>query len=369
MCLRWLIKSLVLVALCEGSSDTSLRGSPDLTAVAPRIINGVNADEGRYPYFVMLLGSGMCGGVLIGPDLVLTAAHCDRISSTVRIGVYDRMRMGDAERLLIVDEVVHPEYTTSSFRFDAMLMKLRIPSTRPFIKILNDNDSTPGAIDELTVIGFGDTVVGNGVRIPNIMQETQLDYVDNERCRDMHGNYIIQDDMLCAYRNNTDSCFGDSGGPLLIKGQGPDDDVLVGTVSWGRDCAAQNYAGVYARTSYFYDWISQASCHLSPELAPFDCVSITDATTPSSAPTSEPTTAPSMAPTRPPTDNTATFLGWSPDTTVQKLRRCEGDCDSDEDCEEGLVCYQRNGWSVPGCDGRRERTIADYCIRLEDAPP
>lgn len=42
----------------------------------PRIINGEDAAEGRYPYFVRLLSGGsLCGGVLIGPNLVLTAAH------------------------------------------------------------------------------------------------------------------------------------------------------------------------------------------------------------------------------------------------------------------------------------------------------
>jgi hypothetical protein len=175
-------------------------------------------------------------------------------------------------------------------------------------------------------------------------------------------NYRVA--LLCS--------FGDSGGPLIIKGNGHEDDVLVGTVSWGRDCAAQNFAGVYARTSYFYDWIAQTSCALSPEDAPFDCESIRRAITPTgapSAPSSEPTAAPSMEPTRPPIDYVATFVAWSPDTTVNKLRQCEGDCDDDEDCAEGLMCYLRTGMTVPGCEGLRERSVADYCIDPADEPP
>jgi secreted trypsin-like serine protease len=136
--------------------------------------------------------------------VIRSYVQCDRISSTVRIGVYDRRSIGDADRVFITEEVVHPEYSSSSFGFDAMIMKLRRKSERPYIRILNDGAANLED-EELTVIGFGDTLIGNSVLLPNVMQETQLDYVDNDACKEMHGNFIIQDDMLCAYRDNTDS--------------------------------------------------------------------------------------------------------------------------------------------------------------------
>ena len=48
------------------------------------------------------------------------------------------------------------------------------------------------------------------------------------------------------------------------------------------------------------------------------------------------------------------------------LKRCQGDCDNDDECEGDLVCYDQNGMFVPGCEGQRERAIADYCVRPED---
>jgi hypothetical protein len=337
--------------------------------------------------------------------------------------------MQDAERIVIQETVVHPDYSLSSFRFDAMIMKLRAKSTRTYARLLNDDVGTPDDTDELTVIGFGDTEIGNGVRLPTELQETQLDYIDNEECKTMHGNWIIQEDMLCAYRDDTDSwcvllfsdrrcvlwwswwwwivvenivsdtevnsivcccSYGDSGGPLLIKGVDPEDDLIVGTVSWGRNCAARGFAGVYARTSFFHDWIVQTSCSLSPDDAPFDCSNISQVTSTTDVPSSEPSAAPpsmeptqgtadvpssepSAAPSMEPTQGSDTavatsFVAWSPG---RPLKQCEGDCDDDEDCDSSqgeLICYQIAGMTVPGCEGQRERSIADYCIKIEDLP-
>merc|ERR1711971_1081299 len=53
-------------------------------------------------------------------------------------------------------------------------------------------------------------------------------------------------------------------------------------------------------------------------------------------------------------------LGNNPSTDL-KLGRCEGDCDSDSDCADGLMCYQRDGYdSVPGCAGGGS-SGQDYC--------
>ena len=46
------------------------------------------------------------------------------------------------------------------------------------------------------------------------------------------------------------------------------------------------------------------------------------------------------------------------------LQECEGDCDSDADCEDALVCLQRSGGgSVPGCGGTPYGDGTDYCVR------
>ena len=60
---------------------------------------------------------------------------------------------------------------------------------------------------------------------------------------------------------------------------------------------------------------------------------------------------------------------WDPDTSINKLGICEGDCDSDSDCKPGLKCFQRSGnTNVPGCTtyGLDNWKDADYCIHDYD---
>jgi trypsin len=97
----------------------------------------------------------------------------------------------------------------------------------PYIKL--GKDSITGG--KLTVIGFGDTEIGPGLVLSSTLREVELDYVDNDTCDEGHGDRgDVTGDMLCAAGDGKDSCIGDSGGPLLIKGDTAADDILAGLV-------------------------------------------------------------------------------------------------------------------------------------------
>eukprot|EP00980_Cylindrotheca_fusiformis_P006472 scaffold1377_cov126-Cylindrotheca_fusiformis.AAC.17 len=82
---------------------------------------------------------------------------------------------------------------------------------------------------------------------------------------------------------------------------------------------------------------------------------------PTDSPTQNPTITnrPSITPIPP---RPLVFFGSTPPADKYPLQYCEGDCDIDEDCGEGLTCFQRDEYMpVPGCIGTDENKT-DYCI-------
>jgi len=134
----------------------------------PRIIGGSNAQQDRYPYFVSMIdnaGRHTCAGTLVAPDIVLTAAHCRGSFAKAQIGRWDRRSTSsnedDYEEIAIdFPELPHPNYSDEGFKNDFMLVKLTSQSTKTFIRLNNNPDVPLGIVrDELTIVGFGNTVL------------------------------------------------------------------------------------------------------------------------------------------------------------------------------------------------------------------
>lgn len=216
----------------------------DNVFVQARIIGGTNAREDRYPYFVSMVdvtGRHTCGGSLIAPDIVLSAGHCQGATRRAHVGRWNRRDPGDDYEDIGIrfPEYPHPGYSDDGFPNDFLIIKLESQSTKPILR-LNQNPALPrgNVEDEVTVIGFGNTVSGV-TSMSSVLKEAGLEYIPNSICElskdpglDLSYQNQIIDSMLCAGDEGEDSCQGDSGGPLIVSGGSATDDVLVGIISW-----------------------------------------------------------------------------------------------------------------------------------------
>lgn len=271
-----------------------------------RIVNGDIAPRDLYPWFAAFDQPG-CGGSLIASEFVLTAAHC--VNSFVpghvgeiRIGAY----CGFFDPFDCTDPLttetftfgyngvsVHPEYqSTSGIDHDFALIKLDGMASAAPVAIDQGSFSPSYTNDKkLWAVGLGALYYGGD--IPNELMHVDVSYVNNTVCNAQYNadpllTDIIDDSMMCAADPNEDACSGDSGGPLYDA----ENDVLVGVVSFGKECALPDFPGVYGRISQEFEWIRSVVCsrHMDESTRPVWCEGFTPA--PTEAPTSSPTYGP-----------------------------------------------------------------------------
>ncbi|KAG7370858.1 trypsin [Nitzschia inconspicua] len=198
-------------------------------ALQTRIVGGKEvADSDQFPFFVNL---GGCSGSLIHGDIVLTAAHCSLpVGATVHVGARKRDSTHDGSvKVKVIDALRHPDYNEHSHEYDFRILQLGGWMQDRRVVGINHDPEIPQSDQELILAGMGRTEEGGD--ISKVLRKTTVYSIDSGSCQAMYPEFLVNDDVvLCAAGENTDSCEGDSGGPLLNE-----DELLVGITSWGRN--------------------------------------------------------------------------------------------------------------------------------------
>ncbi|XP_028830286.1 transmembrane protease serine 6 isoform X2 [Denticeps clupeoides] len=256
-----------LVTDCPDASDEK-HCDCGLRQFSSRIVGGVNASEGEWPWQASLKvrGQHICGGALVSIQWVVSAAHCfydERLFDpplwTVYLGKLHLSRSSQTEDAIRLSEIrLHQYYDPETHDYDLALLRLERPVSPgtlalPICLPSPTHQHEPGLLCWVT--GWG--ALREGGVPSDILQKVDVRLVSQEACIRSYG-YMVTPRMLCAgYRSGKkDACQGDSGGPLVCQEQSSR-WFLAGVVSWGRGCARPDYYGVYTRVTKFTSWMKQ----------------------------------------------------------------------------------------------------------------
>ncbi|MFM9107344.1 MAG: trypsin-like serine protease [Chloroflexota bacterium] len=230
-------------------------------AAEPAIIGGAPVPSGTYRFMTFLTRDGgqLCGGALITPNHVLTAAHCmagGATASSLMAYIGGNVKSGGIPQGGLTRTVsqiaVHPLWNPVTRDYDAAVLTLgqAVPPAAgggvdplPLTGSGSSLGLAPGT--SLTVAGWGQTSL-TPPAYPSQLMAVNVPVQANPACA-ANGPAYNPDTMFCAgpLAGGQDSCFGDSGGPIFLNSGG----VLteIGIVSWGQQCALPNLPGVYAK--------------------------------------------------------------------------------------------------------------------------
>ncbi|KAJ8958159.1 hypothetical protein NQ318_006098 [Aromia moschata] len=211
----------------------------------PVYVDG-DSEFGEYPWQVAILKKDpkesvyVCGGTLIDPLHVITAAHCVKTYTgydlRVRLGEWDVNH--DVEFYPYIERDissvhVHPEFYAGTLYNDIAILRMDKPDA------FGDFGKYQNILKEVDV-----PIVNHGV-CQRQLQQTRLGY-----------DFQLHPGFICAGgEEGKDACKGDGGGPMVCERGGT--WQVVGVVSWGIGCGQNGVPGVYVKVAHYLDWIRQ----------------------------------------------------------------------------------------------------------------
>ncbi|XP_066477721.1 urokinase-type plasminogen activator [Tiliqua scincoides] len=238
-----------------------------------KVVGGNKAEIESQPWIAAIFRSGrkgqfVCGGSLIDPCWVLTAAHCfeknpDPSKFTVFLGKSALNTTDSKEQKFHVERIVVHEHFSTDYNNDIALLKIKslygqCAEDSQTVKTicLPTQDLVLRDDFQCEIAGYGKES-RTAIFYSRILKSTNVNLISQPLCQNKYYNgRTLNSNMFCAGdpQWKTDACQGDSGGPLVCEHDNR--MVLYGIVSWGDGCAKEDKPGVYTRVTRYLPWIA-----------------------------------------------------------------------------------------------------------------
>lgn len=280
-----LIAGLLAPIAASAQDEAARKGADAFT----KIVGGQPAAAAAWPWQVALIRADrsntdgqFCGGSLISPSWVLTAAHCvdGRSPSDIVVMEGSSSLKRGGRRIEVSRIIVHESYTRGVNDIAVLQLAGSAASTpvpyfssaaaKPFnaegqsatvtgwglLRPIREGDDHQ-YYDDLTGDPLDPTDIRRGTYFTTELMQVTMPLIGTQRCAAAYPNEAIDGRQTCAgiSAGGKDSCQGDSGGPLVIKDKSGR-YFQAGIVSWGYSCAKPGKYGVYTWVSAYDSWIA-----------------------------------------------------------------------------------------------------------------
>ncbi|MER8232584.1 trypsin-like serine protease [Streptomyces sp. NPDC094049] len=245
----------------------------DGPGATPYIIGGTPTDIAQAPWMVAVYEKTgttyafRCGGVLVSPNHIATAANCVAPRNAADLLVVSgrtNLEQDAGQERFVTKKWTQPSYANvgdGSYVNDLALLSLHKPLAATPLPIATSSAVyTPGTL--ATVYGWGGTFIGDTDGNPSYLGSTKVPLVADATCAAQYAsNGITLDTTTAVCAGNPDApdtfCSGDEGGPLVVNG------TLIGIASFNPGCKNSLGYGVYTRMTEFRAEVKSQTAVLS----------------------------------------------------------------------------------------------------------
>lgn len=211
--------------------------------------------------------TGLCGGSIIAPRVILTAAHCVERTLSIQVilgghNINTVKEVGQQRQTVLPSGYrMHRQYDPVWLSND--IATLILPTEVIYDQFIQPSILPSGAEIDNLFVGELATVSGWGrFSDSNPASSTYLRFVSgniisNEACTLVFNDMLLPSNICTSTTGGRGGCNGDSGGPLTIPSNGS--LIQVGIVSFGMRGCERGFPAAFVRVTSFIDWIAENS--------------------------------------------------------------------------------------------------------------